>query len=441
MHVVRTFRMAAAVVAAALVVGALGTGAAEAGKPRKPGSVSHLTASATEPAIGTYDLAVDWDAAADATSYKASISRAGVTLSSTTVTATSWAPTVAAKPGQQLTVTVRGLAGHFKGKPSTKALTLTDQIAPNGSFSAASDNTSGDATITQDSLVDDSALSGVTRTVDWGDPSGPETWSAGTTTITHHYSVSPAQEIRFSATVTLTDAAGNTRTVDVVPAPVFNDHTKPTGHFSVSPAAAWAKLTQVKVTQKSLTDDKTPTQYIVRTVNWRDGTTSTWTKGTTVTHVYAKGGTFSPVVTATDEAGNKAVFTLAAVRVKVDKTNPKVTVARSKPSHSVRAWRKLHGRATDAGTGVKTVSLKAVEKRKGHWYGYNARTHRWVKAATKGKAFARSRALIRTTDSHHRWTGKLRGLRKGKLVVRAWATDRVGNHSATVTRKATLTRR
>jgi hypothetical protein len=146
-------------------------------------------------------------------------------------------------------------------------------------------------------------------------------------------------------------------------------------------------------------------------------------------------------VTITDEAGNAATVSTSAVVVKVDKTGPKVTVARSRPKHSVKAWRKLHGRATDAGTGVKTVSLKAVEKRKGHWYGYNARTHRWVKAATKGKAFARSRALTRTTNSHHRWTAKLRGLRKGKLVVRAWATDRVGNHSATVTRKATLTRR
>ncbi|HET9842755.1 MAG TPA: PKD domain-containing protein [Nocardioides sp.] len=435
MHVARTFRMAAAVAAATLVVGALGTGAAEAGKPRKPGSVT-VSASATEPDFGHYDVAVTWTAATNATSYRASISRAGVTVASTTVTTRSWNPTVAAAPGQQLTVTVRGLAGHFKGKPGTKTLTLTDQLAPTGTYTSTFVTDAGTATITQDALSDDSPVSGVTRTVDWGDSSGPEAWPSGAT-LDHQY---PLVEARYVPTVTLEDAAGHT-TVVASTGVVVMDDTAPTGSDIVAPARAWAKLTKVTVTQTALADNWSPPSTITRRVTWGDGKTSAWIKGTKVTHVYAKGGTFTPSVTITDEAGNAATVSTSAVVVKVDKTGPKVTVARSRPKHSVKAWRKLHGRATDAGTGVKTVLLKAVEKRKGHWYGYNARTHRWVKAATKGKAFARSRALTRTTNSHHRWTAKLRGLRKGKLVVRAWATDRVGNHSATVTRKATLTRR
>jgi len=68
-------------------------------------------------------------------------------------------------------------------------------------------------------------------------------------------------------------------------------------------------------------------------------------------------------------------------------------------------------------------------------------THRWVKAASKAKALARSKAIFRKTNTRHQWTTKVPGLRKGKLVVRAGAVDRVGHRSATVTHKASLTRR
>jgi len=395
----------------------------------------------SETSIGTYHLHVTWDAATNATSYQASISRSGTTVASTKVADTNWDVNVAGTPGQKLTVQVRGLRTHFKGKWASTTTTFTDQIAPIGTFSAKSDDPNpDDATITQVSLVDDSNLSDVTRTVDWADGS-TDTWTPGDTTITHPYNAGTAQ-VRYAATVTMKDLAGNTRTVEVIPAPVFNDHTAPTGAFSASPASAWAKLTKVKVTQKSLSDGAgTPSQYITRSVNWKDGTTSVWTKGTTLTHVYTKGGRFTPKVTITDEAGNSATLSTSVVVVKVDKTSPKVTVAISRPKHSVKAWRKLHGKATDHGTGVKRVWVKVVEKRKGHWYGYNAATHRWVKAASKARALARSKAISRKTNSQHQWTAKVPGLRKGKLVVRAWAADRVGHRSATVIRKASLTRR
>jgi hypothetical protein len=438
MHVVRTFRMAAAVAAASLVVGALGTGAAEA-RPVKPGPVTGLAATASEPSIGTYHVHVTWNAASNATSYQASIVRAGTTIASTKVSTTSWDVDVAGKPGQVLTVNVRGIRTHFKGKNASTTVPLTDHIAPSATYTSSWNNSTGVATLTEVGLKDDSALSGVIRTVDWGDGSAPDTYLDGDpiTNASHPY---PLTAMRYVPKVTLEDAAHNTREVDAA-AVVINDTEAPVGSFTNGNTTAWAKLTKVRLSQTALSDNWTPADLITRVVAWGDGKTSTWTKGTTISHVYVKGGTFTPKVTITDEAHNSATVSTSAVRVKVDKTGPKLTVALGKPRHSVKAWQKLHGRATDTGTGVKTVSLKAIEKRKGHWYGYNAKTHRWVKAATKAKAFARSKALTRTTNSHHRWTAKLRGLRKGKLVVRAWAVDRVGNHSATVTRMATLTHR
>jgi PKD domain len=176
-------------------------------------------------------------------------------------------------------------------------------------------------------------------------------------------------------------------------------------------------------------------------VDWGDGTGTDWTTGTTISHVYKSGGTFTPRVTLTDEAGNSSgSLDSSAVVVKVDKTGPSVTVAHAKPKHSVTAWKSLHGKASDAGVGVMTVRVKAVEKRAGHWYGYNARAHRWVRAATKTRAFARSTAFATTTNAHHQWNARLRGLRKGTLVVRAWAIDELENHSSTVTHRASLTR-
>jgi hypothetical protein len=107
----------------------------------------------------------------------------------------------------------------------------------------------------------------------------------------------------------------------------------------------------------------------------------------------------------------------------------------------VKAWKTLHGKATDAGTGVKSVSVKAVEKRGRTWYAYNAATTTWVKAATKAKALAKTKAIVSTPNARHRWSAKLVGLRKGTLIVKVRATDHVKNRSVVLSRKASLTAR
>jgi hypothetical protein len=332
---------------------------------------------------------------------------------------------------------VRAVISRKPGPAASVLVHLPDVTAPVGAFHSSW--TGSDATITQDSLSDDSG-GPVSRSVDWGDASPAEAWTTGTT-LNHHY----AGLGRFVPTVTLQDASSNT-TVLTLDAIVIGDTTAPTGTFTVSPGTAWAKLTKVTVTQTSLGDDFSPVANITRTVEWGDGTTSSdWTPAGTISHVYATASSpsYTPQVTLTDEAHNStAPIVTSAVVVTADTVAPVVRLLLPRAKHSVKAWTTLRGKATDTnGTGVKVVSLRAVEKRGTAWYGYQATTKRWVKAATMAKAFARSRALSLHTSSTNVWAGKLAGLRKGTLVYKVKATDNVGNASAVLTHKASLTRR
>jgi hypothetical protein len=429
----RVLRVAATSAALALVVGTVTATAAEAGKPAP--APTGIAATVTAHPSGTYDVAASWNATASATSYKVSLTKGGATLASATVTKTSWTPTVTTTPGSA-SLSVRAVIGKRQGKPGAISVPLPDVTAPAGSYSSSWNNNTGLATITQDSLTDNSPVSGVTRTVNWGVGS-PVAWPAGTT-ITHTY---PLTAMRYTPTVTLEDAAHNVAVVDV-PAVVINDSEAPTGTFTAGPATgSWAKLSQVSLSQTAIHDNWSPDANITRMVDWKDGTApQAWT-GATASHVYAVGGTFTPQVTLTDEAGNSsAAIDTSAVTVTVDSARPVVKLSLPRSKNSVKAWTTLRGKATDAGTGVKSVWLKAVEKRGAAWYGYNPTTHKWAKAATKNKAFTKAKAFSLTTNAKHQWRAPLAKLRLGTLVYKVRATDRVNNVSATLAHTAKLTK-
>jgi hypothetical protein len=218
------------------------------------------------------------------------------------------------------------------------------------------------------------------------------------------------------------------------------DSQPPTGTFHTDTTTAWAKLTEVRLVQTAIHDNTTPDNAIARSVRWGDGTMTNWTSGTTLTHVYQKAGTFTPQVVLTDQVGNSSPkISSSPVVVKADSTGPVVKLQLPGHPHSVASWKTLHGTATDAGTGVRKVSLKAVEKRGKAWFAYDAKHRRWIKTASKAKAFARARALTMKVDSVHQWTAKPAHLRKGTLVYTVSATDLVANKSATVTHSAKLT--
>ncbi|HEX4686348.1 MAG TPA: hypothetical protein VH228_06175 [Nocardioides sp.] len=437
MYVARMLRMSAAAVAAVLAVGTIGATAAEAGKP--PAAPTGLSASVTPHQNGTYDVAASWNAVASATSYRVALTKGGTTLSTATVTATSWAPTVTATPGNA-SLSVRAVVGKRPGKTATLTVPLADVTPPTGAFHATWDNNTQVATITVTTPVADNSGGAVTAKVNWDseNSSSTESWNLASD-ITHTY---PPGAGRYVPVVTLTDSSSNS--VDVpVNAVVIMDSEAPTGSFSVAPPTGWAAFTKVTVTQDGdLADNWSPADKISRSVDWGDGSASqTWTTGTTLSHRYATAGSYTPVVTITDEANNPSLVSTSEVVVTADTTRPVVKLTLPKAKHSVRAWRTLRGTATDGQTGVKSVWLKAVEKRGTAWYGYNRVTHAWVKSTTKAKAFSKAKAFALTTTATHVWSAKLVKLGKGTLVYKVRATDQVKNVSRTLTHTATLTKR
>ncbi|MFZ2012423.1 MAG: hypothetical protein WAV00_01205 [Nocardioides sp.] len=283
----RALRVTATSAVLALAVGAVTTTTAEA-RPTKPGRVV-LSASATEPAIGSYKLHITWGAVANATGYQVSISRSGSTLATSKFSASTlvWNKTVSATPGQTVTVSGFAVIGHFKGKSSSTSVHLLDTIAPTATYTVQEDTNTGQATLIESDLTDDSPLSGVTRTVDWGE-GAPVVYAAGAP-ITHTY---PLTEARYQPHVTLKDAAGNTTDVDPASGVVVSDSQAPTGGFAVSRTTAWAKYTKVGVSETTaVVDNWTPSDLVTRTVDWTDGTSSTWLGGSAPPkHVFAVGG-------------------------------------------------------------------------------------------------------------------------------------------------------
>lgn len=428
----RSFRMPVIAVTAALALGVLGTSAAEA-KPSKPGGVPGLAGVATWHSGTTYDVAATWGSVTGATSYRAAIIRGTTTLASKNVTGLSWDPTITSGPGP-VTLQVQAVVNRRKGTPSKVTVDLPDKVAPTGAFSTSKVDATKVGTITQTALDDDSGTAGITRTVDWGDGTSAVTWASGAS-IDHTY----AAIGRYVPTVTLTDAADNSveYTLDAI---VLGDVTAPTGAVAVSPSTAWSSFTHVVATPSALSDDVSPQGMIRVHVAWGDGTSSDSTGTAALDHVYAAAGTYDVATTITDEAGNPTDLASSAVTVSDDTVGPKVTLTLPAKKHSVRAWKTLRGKATDAQTGIKSVSLKAVEKRGAAWYGYNASTKKWVKASSKAKAFSRSVAFSLSTTARHRWSATLAGLRKGTLVYKVKAVDQVGNASGTVSHKVKLTR-
>jgi PKD repeat protein len=302
-------------------------------------------------------------------------------------------------------------------------------VPPNASFTASP--TSGKAPL-KVSFKDTSTNSPSKWAWDFGDGSTSSSQSPS-----HTYD-SPDD---YTVTLTVTNGAGSdTATASISVAD--QDDKPPTGTFSIGPAAGWAKSTRVTITQTSIGDNVTPPGSIRRVVDWKDGSgATTWTTGTTTSHVYARTGSYAPTVTLTDQAGNNTTVTVAAVTVRADASRPTVGLSRPGARTSVAAWRVLKGRVGDSGSGPSWVHLRIVEKRGGAWYAYRPASHAWVKSGSRAAALHKSRAVRAVLVGASRWSFALPGLHKGKLVMRLIAADRAGNNSRTATYGQLLTRR
>jgi hypothetical protein len=438
-HKPRRFTAVTAAIAAIAMTGAtlavgLGFGRAEAKPPPKPGPVTGLQMTLTKPA-DNFLVEATWNAATNATTYDVALSDAttGAPLAGNSVAITSWSTMVnlTGVTTVRLTVTPKN---QRPGTPTSITQDVPDINAPFGTYTVSWVDLTG--TITQTSLNDDGPIGEVTRTVDWGDATTPEAWTTGDT-IDHLY----AAEGLYRPTVTLEDGVGNTRVVVLDPI-VPGDVTAPTGTFTTAPSTAWQQLTTVNVIQTALSDDFSAAADVDRWISWGDGgEPQAWAQTISLAHVYATAGTYTPQVILKDEAGNTGAVDAQPVTVKADIVAPVVRI--TLPNRAVRAdvsaWRQVHGKATDTnGTGVDTVSVRAIEKRGTAWYFYKSTTKTWVKAATRGRAWQRSKPVVVHPAATGAWAARLAGLKKGTLLVRASATDLAGNTSRAITQKAVL---
>jgi PKD repeat protein len=300
---------------------------------------------------------------------------------------------------------------------------------PNASFTASP--TSGKAPV-KVSFKDTSTNSPSKREWDFGD---------GSTSTSQNPSHTYDSAGNYTVTLTVTNGAGSDTATGQISV-TGQDSKPPTGTYSTSPTAGWARSTRVTLTQTAIGDNVTAPGSIRRVVDWNDGSrAATWTTGTTTSHVYARAGSYTPTVTLTDQAGNHATVTAAAVTVRADASRPTAGLSRPGARTSVAAWRVLRGRVGDTGSGPSWVHLRVVEKRGGAWYAYRPASHTWVKSSSRAGALRKSRAGRAVLVGTSRWSLGLSGLRKGTLVVRLIAADRAGNDSRTATYGQRLTRR
>jgi len=412
------------------------------GKPPAKPTVTTPVLSVSKPGA-TYDVRAAWTASANATSFSVKlINGAGITLDSDKVSTTVWTAHTTAPAGTAVRVTVTPLAGTRKGLPKTSStLILPDLTAPIGTFSVVRNNgTGGDVAIHKDSLTDDVSLpNDVTATVEWDEGSGYTSWPPPFADLAHVYS--ETQLVHY-AHVKVTDQAGNSRTYPVTI--VVNDTEPPEGSFTVSTATAWAGWTKVSLAQVVVNDNLSDSDKVARVVDWKDGSApQLWSQGSSATHVYPKAGSFKPVLTLTDEGGNTAeVPAISSVAVTVDAVKPVIKLTPPKTCKAqVASWRPLTGRAIDAQTGVRSVALKAIEKRGTSWYAYKAATRRWVKVATKAGAWRKATAASVKPAASGSWSIRVARLTKGTLIYKARALDNTANASAWVTKRAVLTKR
>ncbi|MGH3509898.1 MAG: hypothetical protein ACRDPI_06670, partial [Nocardioidaceae bacterium] len=397
-------------VALAVVVGLTFGGASAEAKPPpghgKIGPVTGLTATATKPAAA-YVVKTAWNALTGATKYTVTMTNAsGTKLGSATVTTPTWSASTTSPVNTKVTVTVVPFAGNRRGKAKSVSTVLPDLTAPVGSYSISQPgNGSTLVTLTQVTLSDNaSPAANLTQTVNWGDGTTDAT-AAGTTTSFQHTYPNTSEQL-YPVTVTVTDQAGNSSEYDFAAA--ILDVVAPTGSYTVTPGAGYAKWTKVTVRATTApTDDLSSVPNITQTVDWNDGTPAqTFADGATLSHVYQTGGTFNPTVVLTDQAGNSTVALVTApVVVTVDTKAPVVRLVLPKAHRTHESsWRLLHGRATDAGTGVRNVQVRAIERRGSAWYSYRPATHKWVKAGTRAAAWKKSRVMTVRTTATHKWT-------------------------------------
>ncbi|GAB1643290.1 PKD domain-containing protein [Krasilnikovia sp. MM14-A1259] len=296
--------------------------------------------------------------------------------------------------------------------------------APQGEYHlSATDIWPGQSiTVVQDSLVDDLTPNAViTQVVDWGDGSAPSSVPGTTTRIAHVY----PEAGTYSPTVTVSD--GTDARVYSMQAPSVVSVNTYVAHFKLRQTAAFVGQ---PVSLEHHESDDTDTVRI----SWGDGTTSTAKADInlkTVAHAYAKAGTFTVTAAPANANGTAAARTVGTVTAKTDSTKPVVSLTRPANPTKATSWSTVRGKSSDAGAGVRNVTLTAVEKRGSAWYYYTGSA--WKKASSSSVAAKKAKVLTVVPSGSGAWSTKIKSLTKGTVRFAYAAIDRAGNRSATKT--------
>jgi hypothetical protein len=403
--------------------------------------VQNLQATATKSGAG-YALQATWDALTGTARYQVTVTNAstGTSLAKTTVSDPTWSGTTTLPVLSTVKVQVVPVSSTGrKGRQASTTVSLPDVTPPTGKFTVSRGATDNDVIVSA-TVTDDSSRPVTTGTIDWADGSTgtPDTQSWDFSgPLTHSY----AKDGVYHATVHLVDWTGKNAADETV-AIAVNDTAAPTGAYTTDVSSAWARFTPVSLTQTTAPSDNfSAAADIKRTVDWGDGSATTdWSGTATPTHVYQTAGTFTPTVTLTDEAGNTTAAPASAVIVSADTAAPKVTVHKPLHPRRVDSWRRVRGTVTDSGVGPAVVRVKAVEKRGAHWFGYHPATKTWTKYRSRTRALAKAGWAKAAPSSTGAWSGRLAGLRKGTLVLKAFGRDKLANASHVLTVRQDLTR-
>ncbi|MGA9345460.1 MAG: hypothetical protein WBV37_10205 [Nocardioidaceae bacterium] len=402
------------------------------------GGIKDLTLTAAKP-DNAYRLHAAWTAASRTKKYVVSMtSLTGTALGKSTVSTPSWTGRTTLPVGSWVKVTVLPSNGKWR-RGTSEWIKLPDLTAPVATYTVTPTNSStGLVTIHLTSLSDDvTPAAGMTQHVNWGGSTSLVSATGLTTSFVHSYG--PTKAVHHPV-VTVSDAAGNSSSYELTA--VVADVIAPTGAFSVSPTSAWAKWTKVTLTQSDLQDDLSPAEAITKVVTWGDGKQQSWKAGSALVHRYKAAGAFTPFVLIADEAGNTADLATSTVTVTTDSVAPSVRLKTAKHAQkSVRRWTTLKGRASDLGTGVRKIRMRAIEKRGNVWYSYRPASHRWVRAgSSRAAAWSKAKVAKVSPGATSAWAFQLHRLKVGVLVYRVSAVDNVKNKSAVKSHRAVLTR-
>ena len=299
-------------------------------------------------------------------------------------------------------------------------------------------------TLTQTALSDGaSGTAGITRVVKWGDGSAATTIAAGATKVSKAY----AKKGKFTVSVTLTVAAGNTAKAKIV---------KPT--LTVAAPAVAFKLSKKSVYHHGLfkvSITKVPGGTTKIVLDRRDGTLTTLKAKTqsvsvryyhrTSTATLVAPGKITLKAILSNKNGAAAPVTVGTVTLKKDYWQPKVAFTKPAKSKATKAssWSTVRGTASDKGAGIQNslVGLAAYRvNSSGDAWCYTTK-NTWLKVDFDNENQDLSRCELTSKVSKGKWSHKIKGLKKGFILVLAAGTiDWADKESSIPTVQQALTR-